>query len=191
MTAETVHLYRAAALGEWTDERTVEGRIFPFGETARVADPNPDGTADVYDEEFLPGCTRRMRQASPQRIRFTLDHAQDFDHHVGHCTQLAERDDGVYCAFELYDGHDLPKVQSMLRTSHSGLSVEFLDVTRTPPTGDHRQRRQIHIFAVTATPIPAYSSARILAMRDADPYAVPTPNLDRVRTMLAAWPASS
>lgn len=187
--ADSPHLFRAAALGEWADEMTVVGRIFPFGETARVADPTADGTLDVYEEEFLPGCTAGQRQSSPKRIRYTLDHEQGYDHRIGYCEELAERDDGVHGTFRLYEGHDLPKVQSMLRTSHTGLSIEFVDRSSksNPPSGPHRQRRQIHIVAVTATPIPAYASARILAMREADPFDVPTPNLDRVRSVLAGW----
>jgi hypothetical protein len=181
------HLFRSATVTDWLDERTVLGRIFPFGVSAKVADPMPDGTLDVYEEEFLPGCTVNMRTASPRRIRFTLDHSDAEDRRTGYCRELAEEADGVYAAFELYDGPNLPKFQSMLRTSHDGLSVEFIDTTRTPPSGPYRQRRQIHIFAVTATPIPAYPGARVLSVREGDPLDVPTPNLDRARELLAAF----
>jgi HK97 family phage prohead protease len=186
--ADTPHLFRSVALGDWLDERTVLGRIFPFGEWAKVADPTPEGL-DIYEESFLPGCTARMRAASPKRIKFTLDHSDAFDRETGFCMDLAEKDDGAWGTFRLYEGHDLPKYQSMLRESHDGLSVEFIDVTHTPPTGPRRERRQVHIFAVTATPIPAYNGARIMAMREGDPLELATPNLDRVKAMLADWPS--
>jgi hypothetical protein len=73
----------------------------------------------------------------------------------------------------------------MLAESHTGLSIEFSDVAAPLVDGALRRRRQINIDAVTATPIPVYASAGILAMRAGDALDGPTPNLERVRAMLA------
>lgn len=76
----------------------------------------------------------------------------------------------------------------MLTESHTGLSIEFDDVG-APLDGMMRRHRQINVAAVTATPVPVYATARVLAVRDEnDPLAAAgTPNLDRVREMLAAY----
>jgi hypothetical protein len=175
------------------DGREVFGRMFPFAEVAHIREM-ADGELDEYDEEFLPGCTARMRQAAQQRgghptwIGFTLDHDRSFDSRLGYCVEMVEADGGVDGTFRLYDDPSrLDKVRSMLAESHNGLSIEFIDVAPPTITGNLRQRRQIHVSHVTATPVPVYESARILAMRSEDegPLIVGTPNLDRVRAMLA------
>lgn len=174
------------------DGRNVFGRMVPFGEVAHVTEM-VGGEVEEYDEEFLPGCTARMRQVARSRggapawIRLTLDHEPGFDHRVGYCIEMTEDADGVNGTFRLYDDPvRLDKVRSMLGESHTGMSIEFADVTPPITTGDLRQRRQVNIGAVTATPIPVYASARVLAVRAADPLdAAGTPNLDTVRAMLA------
>jgi hypothetical protein len=178
---------------EWTlgeGGRTVSGRIVPFGEVAQVHDV-VDGEIVRYREEFLPGCMTRMIQGAPARggpkwIRFTMDHEQTFDANVGHCTDLSETDDGGHASFYLYDGPQLTKVRDMLRTSHEGLSVEFKEVRPPIIENEVHRQRQIFITAVTATPAPAYSGAKVLAMRESEEVPLGTPNLDRVAEMLAS-----
>lgn len=174
------------------DGRSVIGRMLPFGEVRHIREVF-DGEVDEYDEEFLPGCTQRMRQVAKSRggapawIRFTVDHEQGFDHRIGYCSVMGEDDAGVNTEFRLYqDPARLDKVRSMLAESHTGLSIEFDDVG-TRLDGPLRRRRQINVTAVTATPIPVYESARVLAVRSTgDVLATAgTPNLDRVRAMLA------
>jgi hypothetical protein len=174
--------------------RTVTGQIFPFGEVAHVIEM-VEGQREEYDEEFLPGCTLRMRQTARNRggqpawIRFTIDHEQAFDSRLGYCTALTENPKGARATFRLYEGPQLPKVRSMLAESHHGLSIEFSDVA--PPLkseGGVVQRRQVNVTAVTATPIPTYMGAKILSVRAGEDMleAVGTPNIAEVRAMLAA-----
>jgi hypothetical protein len=174
-----------------SDGREVFGRMVPLGEVAHIREM-VDGVLDEYDEEFLPGCTTRMSQAAHARsswgwIGFTLDHDRSFDARLGYCRELVEVDGGVDGTFRLYDDPvRLDKVRSILSESHKGMSIEFVDVAPPEVVGDLRRRRQIHISHVTATPVPVYASARILALRsDDNPLDVGTPNLDRVRAMLA------
>jgi len=174
------------------DGREVFGRMFPIGEVAHVRELDEAGVLDSYDEVFLPGCTQRMRQVaasrggSPAWIAFTVDHDRAFDARLGFCTELTEDDSGAYATFKLYDGPHLPKVRSMLDESHKGLSIEFTDVAPPFVDGDLRQRRQINVSHVTATPIPVYASASILSVRAVDDplEGAATPNLDAVRAML-------
>lgn len=175
------------------DGRAVFGRVLPFAEVVHVREIM-NGELEEYDEEFLPGCTARMRQVATSRggapawIRLTVDHEPGFDHRIGYCTAMAEDETGVNGTFRLYDDPvRLDKVRSMLTESHTGLSIEFDDVAAPRIAGMLRQRRQINIGAVTATPIPVYASARVLAVRaEDDPLTgAGTPNLDRVRELLA------
>ena len=187
----TVKHHFRTALELDADGRHVYGRMFPFGEVAHVVEPDEHGDRDEYDEEFLPGCTARMRQVAASRggapawIRFTVDHGQTLGDRVGYCRELVEHDDGAYGSFRLYPTADLEKVRAMLGESHTGLSIEFTDIAAPVVDGSLRRRRQINIDAVSATPIPVYESAGILAMRAGDPLDGPTPNLERVRAMLA------
>jgi hypothetical protein len=192
MTEETQpQIHTRSLLTEWTvsEGQTVSGRIFPFGQRTHIVEV-VDGEIVEYDEEFLPGCTMRMRQAAERRgnwgwLHFTMDHRQGFDGHVGCATGLEEADDGTHASFHLYDGIELPKVRDMLSTSHNGMSIEFIDVAQPIIEGTLHQRRQIHLRAVTATPIPAYESARVLSIRADDADLSATPNLDATRAWLA------
>ena len=173
------------------DGREVVGRVVPLGEVGHIREV-VNGELDEYDEEFLPGCTARMRQAAqmrggPRWIKFSLDHEQGFDFNIGFCREIAEAAGGVEATFRLHDdAARLGKIRSMLTESHDGMSIEFTDVASPIVEGNLRRRRQIHITAVTATPIPVYASARVLSMRDDDhPLDVGTPNLDRVRALLS------
>lgn len=183
----------ALELRDIPEGHEVYGRMFPFGVRARVHDPDGLGGWDEYDEEFLPGCTARMRQIASARggpgwIALTVDHEPTLDARLGYCRALDEQTDGAYGTFRLYDDPArIDKVRDMLRTSHTGLSIEFID--RAPPLidGELRQRRQINISRVTATPVPVYAEAGVLALRaDAEPLDCGTPNLDRARALLAS-----
>lgn len=183
----------ALVLPEDGDGRTVIGRVVPFGDIQHIREM-VNGKFEEYDEEFLPGCTAAIRQKAKNRggapawIRFTVDHEQDFGHRIGFCNSLAEDEQGVNATFRLYDDTErLNKVRSMLTESHTGLSIEFDDRAAPIVTGDLRQRRMIEMFAVTATSVPVYTSARVMGLRGEDPAlaAMATPNLDRARDMLA------
>ena len=190
----TLHLRDA----EGDEGRIVGGRIVPFGEIAEIRERNDEGEIVEYLEEFLPNCTLANRQMAerkmggiPSWIPLNLDHDENFDREVGRCRSLSEQDDGAHSTFRLYAGHDLPKVRSMLSESHHGLSVQFGD--RVAPIVSERdgemlvQHRQINIFHVAATPIPAYAGAGITEMREGDIEALVlgTPNIDAVEKLLS------
>lgn len=174
------------------DGRTVVGRLFPFNVVAHVRELNDAGELESYDESFMPQCTLRMQQVahrrggSPAWIKFTVDHEQTFDARLGYCSALEERGDGAWGTFRLYEGAHLPKVRSMLAESHKGLSIEFIDAAPPLISGDLRQRRQINMSAVTATPIPVYAEAGIVSVRAEDsPDMTSTPNLAELDRILA------
>lgn len=200
---------RSFDVGEWhirsDDGRIVEGRIVPYNEVETVYERDREsGELVKFKERFLPGSCDAMVQAAAKRgnaswIALLMEHNEhDFDSNVGFALSLDSRADGAYATFKLHDGHDLPKVRSMLAESHTGLSVSFAD-TRVPHVDDGLiSRRQVHINHVAATPTPVYASAKVLAMRsaiDGDGDLVPnihgTPNLDAVKEWLASMKVAS
>jgi HK97 family phage prohead protease len=192
------HVLRAAPgeleLREAAEGPQVVGRIVPFGVTQDVVDVI-DGALVEYRERFLPGCTTHVRQQAarqggPRWVKFKLGHTNTFDELIGYGQSIEERDDGVWATLGLYvDPGRLDKVRDMLRTSHTGLSVEFTD--RVDPevdlaAGPLVSRRAVNLHGVAATPLPQYADARIASVRSADGDAdLGTPNLDRVAALLA------
>ena len=155
------------------DGRTVEGRIVPYNEPAAVVDIHPETLRrEPFLEVFTPGAIAQQLQkiADLNRgrtnfIRFNLDHGEDLSRQIGFARELSEKDDGAYATFGLYDSENLDLIQSMLRESHDGLSVEFVDHDPIVK-GDTVYRRSVEIRAVAATPFAAYQTARILAVRE-------------------------
>jgi len=195
---------RSFDVGEWhlraddSDGRTVEGRIVPYNQIETVYERDRQtGEVVQFKEQFLPGSCTAMVQAVAKRgnaawISLLMEHQEnDFGAKIGFAQSLESREDGAYAVFRLHDGNDLPKVRSMLRESHTGLSVSFAD-TRNPKIVDGVVSRvQVHINHVAATPTPVYSDAKVLAMRsvfDGESTLVPniheTPNLDAVKEWL-------
>lgn len=178
------------------DGRTIEGRIVPYGEVAEVVDIHPVANRLMrYREQFLERSFTRTIQYAQRRgnagfIALNFDHDEaNFYARIGYATELDEKDDGVYATFRLYEGKDLEKVQSMLRESHSGLSVKFADIKEPKLIDDVVSHVQVALEHVAATPLPTYEGASILAMRSEDQLAVQlttdTPNLNEVKAWLA------
>jgi hypothetical protein len=169
----------------------VVGRLFPFGERAHIREVL-DGELFDYEEQFLPGCTTRLRQLierglDPRFITYQLDHeAPGIDARLGYGVALDEREDGAYAHLQLYRNRsNYELVREMLVTSHRGMSVQFSDHVAPRVEGRIVSRRQVNIHHVAAVTAPAYASAGVVAMRSADEApAASTPNLDRARAML-------
>lgn len=174
------------------DGRTVEGRIVPYGEVAEVLEQDSDtGEVMRYREQFLPGSCVRMAQGFGKRgnaspIAFCLEHDESLrDGQIGYCKSLTSEDDGAYATFRLYEDAQLTKWQSMLRESHTGLSVMFADIRPPKVIDGVISRVQVFIRHVAATTIPQYEGAAITAMRSAEEIQLHgTPELDRVKLML-------
>lgn len=185
------------------DAGVMLGRIFPFGEVAHIREPGADGQVLDYDEEFLPGCTVRLRQVidkvGAHFLRLQLGHEEPgVTRHLGYGVHLEERSDGAYGTFQLYTKrNDYALVREMLGTAWRGLSVAFAD--RVPPVVDKSGdrplvgRRQIDVEHIAAVAIPAYSGAGVLSIRTSgaevpDPG---TPELDAAMALLAELRAES
>lgn len=168
------------------DGRTVEGRIVPYGQVIDAMDV-VDGKLERIKETFLPGSLTWEAQNAKRRgnaawVEFRLDHGEDFSGTIGYGRSIESKDDGAYASFRLYESPDLPKVQSMLRESHTGLSVMFHDRAEPLLVDGVIQRVQVALKHVCATPMPAYDGAKILAMRESNHGG--TPFLDEVNALL-------
>lgn len=170
----------------------VVGRLFPFGERAHIREVHEGELLD-YDEQFLPGCTMRLRQLisrglDPRFITYQLGHdGPNIDGRLGYGLALDERSDGAYAQLQLYRNRsNYELVRELVSTSHRGISVMFSDHVAPQVEGRLVSRRQVDIHHVAAVPAPAYASAGVVSMRS-EHEGVPasdTPNLDRARAIL-------
>ena len=78
--------------------RTVDVRLVPFGEVARVADP-PDFTE--YREEWMPGVFDHQLTAA-NRIHAKYGHSQSVIDVVGHAMTLRAEDDGYHVTAKIH-----------------------------------------------------------------------------------------
>jgi phage head maturation protease len=155
------------------DGRTVEGLIVPYDEPAPVVDIHPQtGKRQPFTEVFTRGAIARQLQmiddklrGRPNYIRLNLDHGEDLPRQIGYARSLTEASDGAHATFGLYDRPDLDLIRSMLKESHDGLSVEFVD-HGSSVDGDYVYRRSVEVRAVAATPMPTYRKAKVLAVRE-------------------------
>ena len=173
------------------DGRSLEGMIVPYDQVANVVEQDPETNKLVrYQEQFLRGSLAAMAQGFKARglldIPLLLGHADEFHARIGFATNLESTDEGAIAAFRIYDDSNLVKIQSMLRESHTGLSIAFKD-TRQPKLIDGVVSRvQVFVGHVAATPTPTYAGAGITAIRSQeDTQEAPRPLLDSVRAWLA------
>lgn len=178
------------------DGRSLEGVIVPYGQVATVVEHDPETKEVVrYQEQFLRGSLAAMAQGFKARglldLPLFLGHVESFQNRIGFATALDSKDDGAWASFRIYDDANLVKIQSMLRESHTGLSIAFKD-TRQPKLLDGIVSRvQVFVGHVAATPVPTYAGAGITAMRSVDDdQEAPRPSLEAVRAWLAQERAS-
>lgn len=141
--------------------RTVDVRIVPFGEVARVADPP---TFEEYNEEFVDGCFDHQLNAA-NRIHANYEHGKGISDVVGHGVSLRKELDGYHLtstihrtnngdtALELINGGALP-----------GVSVEFVPV-RNVKDGNLVRRVKANLMGFAFCRQGAYRGAQVLAVR--------------------------
>ncbi len=175
------------------DAGQVTGRIAPFDEVVTVTDAHPDtGEVGRFREVFRHGAFQRMIHGLAARgwtgaVSLNIDHRGGVSDTIGYATAIEERADGAWATFALYDGDpQLDKIKSMLRTSHSGMSVGFKDLKHRVVDGVV-ERLSVHLDHVAVTPTPAYGGAGIASVRTdelANLPDLPTPLLDAAKAEL-------
>ena len=141
---------------------TVDVRIVPFGEVARVADP-PD--FEPYEEEWMPGCFDHQVNAA-NRIHAKYGHSKEVTNVVGHGVALRSEPDGYHLtstihrtnggdtALELLNGGALPCV-----------SLEAWPV-RNVDRGGIIQRVKANLTGFAFVQQGAFVGAQVLAVRE-------------------------
>lgn len=155
-------VYEATDADINVEGRTVDVRLVPFGEVARVADPP---SWEPYEEEWLPGCFDHQFKAA-NRVVANYKHNQSIQDAVGHGTELRREPDGYHLSvkilptpagdttLELIKGGALP-----------GVSLEARPVQNTRTSAGVIQRVKAHLKGMAFCQEGAFAGAQVLAVR--------------------------
>lgn len=163
-TAERPFLVREFVAADLAVEgRTVDVRLVPFGEVARVADP-PDWRE--YREEWLPGAFDHQLNAA-NRIHARYGHSRHAIDVVGHGITLRSEADGYHVSAKI---HQTPQGETALELLRDGalpcVSLEARP-TRTQRTKDGVvQRVKAHLTGFAFCQQGAFAGAKVLAIRE-------------------------
>jgi HK97 family phage prohead protease len=159
------------------DGRTLVGRAVPYGQTIDI---------DTGRERFLPGAFNRQIESNQvASIKLHATHeGRRTDFAVGKTLSLEDRQDGLHGTWGLYETPRGDEALYMVRTGEvTGLSVGFKAVaggTRLAPDGT-LERAAVHLDHVALTTEPAYSEAKVLAIRSVDATTVSRLRTERER----------
>jgi HK97 family phage prohead protease len=143
--------------------RTVDVRVVPFGEIARVADP-PDFRP--YDEEWLPGAFDHQLNAA-NRIHAKYGHSQHVVDVVGHGISLRAERDGYHVSTKI---HQTLQGETTLELLRDGalpcVSVEAKPVKAVRTAAGVVQRVKAHMTGFAFCRQGAFVGAQVLAIRE-------------------------
>ena len=152
---------------EDADGRSVTGVVVPYGVTADIIEPRPDGLIE-YREQFARGAFERA-QAVPDRVALLYTHADALPNWIGHGLEFVDTDDGLVGTFRL--GRSVADhAVDVLTSSHSAFSVSFRSIAPRPMTeraGALVIRKSVHLAHVAAVPVGAYAGAGVVSIRAA------------------------
>jgi HK97 family phage prohead protease len=152
--------------------RTVDVRIVPFGERARVADP-PD--FEPYEEEFVQGCFDHQLNAA-NRVHANYEHGHGISDVVGHGVSLRQETDGYHMTSTIHKTNNGDTALELINAGAlPGVSVEFHPV-RNVRNGTLVQRVKANLRGFAFCRQGAYEGALVLAVRAEDEE--PTQTLD-------------
>jgi phage head maturation protease len=145
--------------------RTVDVRLVPFGEVARVADP-PDWKP--YDEEWMAGAFDHQLNAA-NRIHAKYGHSQSVIDVVGHgITLRSVPGDGYHVTTKI---HETLQGETTLELLRDGalpcVSLEARPVKSIRTAAGVVQRFKAHLTGFAFCRQGAFAGAQVLAMREA------------------------
>jgi HK97 family phage prohead protease len=142
--------------------RTVDVRIVPFGEVARVADP-PDW--DQYDEEWLPGCFDHQLNAA-NRVHANYQHERGIANVVGHGLSLRREDDGYHGTFTILDTQNGDTALGLIKGGAlPGVSLEAFARKSVRTAAGVVQRVKADLKGLAFCREGAFAGAQVLAVR--------------------------
>jgi HK97 family phage prohead protease len=144
--------------------RTVDVRLVPFGEVARVADP-PDW--DPYEEEWLPGVFDHQVGAA-NRVHARYGHSPHAIDVVGHGIELRSVDgDGYHISAKI---HQTPAGDTTLELLRDGalpsVSLEARPVRSVRSKTGVVQRVKANLNGFAFCQQGAFAGAQVLAIRE-------------------------
>jgi phage head maturation protease len=144
--------------------RTVDVRVVPFGEVARVADPP---RWDPYDEEWMPGCFDHQLNAA-NRVHAKYGHSEHVIDVVGHGISLrAEPGDGYHISTKI---HPTPQGDTALELIRDGalpcVSLEAVPVKSVRSAAGIVQRMKANLTGFAFCRQGAFAGAQVLAVRE-------------------------
>jgi HK97 family phage prohead protease len=151
-----------------SDGRTLEGRLVPFNEPAKVHDPG----GPPYVELFAPGCFRRQLTA-PNRVSLRFEHRDGLTDRLGRGLELWEDDAATWGRFKVAEGpigdHALALVDDGVV---SGFSVGFIPRRARRNEQGQVVRTLCSLEEVSLVPEPAYAGTEVVRRARSD-YGVP------------------
>lgn len=162
--AERPALFREFAVADLeVTGRTVDVRLVPFGEVARVADP-PDWRP--YQEEWLPGCFDHQLNAA-NRIHAKYGHSESVLDVVGHGITLRSSADGYHVSTKI---HQTAQGETALELLRDGalpcVSLEARPVRNMRTAAGVIQRAKANLSGFAFCRQGAFAGARVLAIRE-------------------------
>lgn len=194
-TAERPFLVRSFETASAEVEgRTVDVRVVPFGEVARVSD---DGRTE-YDEQWMPGCFDHQLRAA-FRIPANYKHRGGILDVVGHGLALRSEADGYHATFEI---HETPQGETALAMIRAGalpsVSLEAVARKAVRSASGVVQRVKADLRGLAFCQVGAFAGAQVLAVREQheqvlDAALMPVPIdpelVERLRAQGAALPS--
>lgn len=144
--------------------RTVDVRLVPFDEVARVADP-PDFVP--YEEQFVPGCFDHQLNAA-NRIHANYEHGKGISDVVGHGVSLRRESDGYHLTSTIHRTNNGDTALELIKAEAlPSVSVEFHPV-KNVRNGSLVQRVKANLRGFAFCRQGAYTGAQVLAVRGED-----------------------
>lgn len=144
--------------------RTVDVRLIPFGEVARVADP-PHW--EPYEEEWLPGVFDHQLNAA-NRIHAKYGHSETVVDVVGHGIAMRSEPDGYHVSTKI---HQTLQGETALELLRDGalpcVSLEARPVRNNRTTTGVVQRVKANLSGFAFCRQGAFAGAQVLAIREA------------------------
>jgi HK97 family phage prohead protease len=162
-TPERAFLVRSFdAVAVAVEGRTVDVRVVPFDEVARVADP-PDYRP--YDEQWMPGVFDHQVNAA-NRLHANYEHQRDITSVVGHGLALRAEPDGYHASFKIHETNGGDTALALLRDGAlPGVSLEAVPVKSTRSAAGVVQRVKANLRGIAFCREGAFAGAQVLAVR--------------------------
>lgn len=141
------------------DGRTIEARFVPYNVPTRI---------DAHlTEEFLPGAFRR--QVRDPRIPLALGHLPQGGTVIGKVVSLREEPDGLYGTARISNTTDGNNALELLRDGvFDSVSIGFRALQDSRGPNGIVQRRSAEVTELAIVLRPAYTGAKVLALREED-----------------------